>query len=87
MTTQPNTKCDPDLYENGRTVCVLAGTSTVIEALIVRVREELEIELDWYYLGGRANVLTSAPPDRDDKIREHIQSAMPIWFWPRRERS
>ena len=81
-TTQPGTKCDADLYENGRTVCLLHGCSTAIEAVVVRVREQLGVPLDWHFIGGRANVLTAAatPPEMDAKIREHIKSALPVWL-------
>ena len=81
-TTQPGTKCDADLYENGRTVCLLHGCSTAIEAVVVRVRESLGVPLDWHFIGGRANVLTAAatPPEMDAKIREHINAALPVWL-------
>ena len=82
MTTQPTTKCDPIVYERGRTVCILAGTSTAIEAIVVRVREELGVVLDWHYVGGRANILTLATPEKDKEIRNAIQSAIPAWLWP-----
>lgn len=82
MSTQPTTKCDADLYEYGKTVCVLAGTSTAIEAVVVRVREQLGVPLDWHYVGGRANVLTSPSiePEMEHKIREHIKLALPVWI-------
>jgi len=85
VTTQPNNKCDQDTYENGRTVCVLAGASTAIEAVVVRAREELQVSLDWHYSGGRANVLTTAPPELDGRIRERIRCAMPVWLAPNEE--
>lgn len=83
-TTQPNTKCDPNLVAHGRSVCVLSGTSTAIEAVVVRVREQLEIPLDWHYFGGRANVLTAqaTPPEMDEKIRQHVRMALPRWGDP-----
>lgn len=79
MTTQPTTKCDPAIYESGHMVCVLAGASTAIEAIVVRVREELGVPLDWHYAGGRALVLTTAPPERDAEILSAIKMAMPVW--------
>lgn len=79
MTTQPTTVCDPKIYENGRTVCILDGCSTAIEAVVVRVRELLKVSLDWHYVGGRAYVLTLEPPERDDQIRSEIRMAMPTW--------
>lgn len=82
MTTQPKDECDQRIYNEGRTVCVLAGASTAIEALVVRVREEVGVPLDWHYLGGRANVLTLAPPERDADILRFLKMAMPVWLSP-----
>jgi len=78
MARQPTSDCDPGIYENGRTVCVLAGTSTAIEAVVVRVREEMKIALDWHYVGGRACVLTTEPEGLDAGIYEAIKMALPI---------
>lgn len=80
MTAQPTTKCDPDIYENGHSVAVLAGCSTAIEALVVRVREKLNVPLDWHYCGGRADILTTAPREKDEEIRDALKMAMPIWL-------
>ena len=82
MTTQPDSRCDSDISENGHTVAVMAGTSTAIEAIVVRVREELGVPIDWHFLGGRANILTTAPADWDDAIRYALHRSIPSWLGP-----
>lgn len=80
--SQPETECDPKIFEQGREVCMLAGTSTAIEAVVVRVRENLKVSLDWHYVGGRATVLTLEPTERDNEIREAVKQALPVWLAP-----
>lgn len=80
MTAQPNNECDRDLLENGETVAVMAGTSTAIEAIVVRVREQMGVRLDWHYCGGRACILTSEPVEKHREIRENLKMAIPVWL-------
>ena len=87
MTTQPKTECDQDIYQNGQTVCILAGCSTAIEAVVVRVRELLNVKLDWHYCGGRANVLTTEPKKRHQDIVEALRMEMPVWLSPIAEKN
>lgn len=52
------TKCDPEIYEHGVTVCMLAGApAEVIEGMVRRMARDSGQRMDWHYIGGRANVL------------------------------
>jgi hypothetical protein len=79
-TTQPATVCSQDLMTRGRQVCVMTGASTAIEAVVVRVRENMRIEIDWHWCGGRAAVLTLEGPERDEEIRQNLRMASPTFI-------
>jgi hypothetical protein len=65
-------KCRSDIYENGDHVCVLAGVpAAVIEAYVKAAAKETEQDVDWHYVGGRANVLTTGDAE---KVREWVRS-------------
>lgn len=59
MTTQPTSRCNQKVFQEGESVFVLHSLpSTAIEAIVVRLREELNYkDIDWHYCGGRANIL------------------------------
>ena len=45
-------------------------------------RDHLGLSLDWHYCGGRADVLTLEPPERDEQILSELKMAMPVWLSP-----
>ena len=53
---QPNNPCDPDIYLHGTVIAIMTGPSTAIEAIVVRVRQQANVRIDWHYVAGRALV-------------------------------
>lgn len=71
MTTQPRGKIDPKLAKHGVSVLMIAGlASTAIEAQVVRWREELQVPLDWSFVGGRAVV--KCMPGDVERVERHV---------------
>lgn len=73
MTTQPLVNIDAKLLSKGREVLMLAGlASKAIEAQVVRWREELKVQIDWFFQGGRALVVCM--PEDYDRVARHIHT-------------
>ena len=49
--------CDPDVFKNGKVVCVLLGASNAVERWVKSVAEATGERVDWHYSCGRARVL------------------------------
>lgn len=64
--------CNPDIFENGRGVCVVDGSSNAVERWVQAVAKKADAQVDWHYSGGRANVLHLG----DDASRERVLSAI-----------
>ncbi len=59
MTTDGPTPvpCDPEIFKNGRGVCVVDGSSNDVEHWVQSVAKKADAKVDQHYSGGRANVL------------------------------
>lgn len=50
-------KCDREVYENGRAICMLVAPKAKIEKWVQSIATESKQRVDWYYMAGRAVVL------------------------------
>ncbi len=80
-TTQPEGECSPEVYEKGECVWLIAGgfPSTAVEAIVVRVREETGVKVDWHYFAGRAAVRVVGDDDDKEQVRKALRSMRPVW--------
>ena len=73
--------CDPEVFQNGTVLYMIAGRATFIEALVSRCRGELRIEkLDWHYAGGRGLIKHIGPAEEAARIQTWIDATRPEWF-------
>lgn len=68
--TPPN--CNEEIFKNGTGVCVLDGSSNVVERWVQAVAKKANAQVDWHYSGGRANVLHLG----DDESRQRVLDAI-----------
>lgn len=64
--------CNPDIFKNGKGVCVLDGSSNAVERWVQAVAKKADAQVDWHYSGGRANVLHLG----DDESRQRVLNAI-----------
>ncbi len=64
--------CNPDIFKNGKGVCVVDGSSNAVENWVQLVAKTANAEVDWHYSGGRANVLHLG----DDASRQRVLDAI-----------
>ncbi len=64
--------CDSKIFEKGRGVCILEGSSNAVETWVKAVAQRANAQVDWHYSGGRANVLHLG----DDESRERVLNAI-----------
>jgi len=56
--------CNAKIYENGKHVCWLAGANAdVIESIVQYAAKRSGFPVDWHYVAGRGNVLTTGDPE------------------------
>ena len=68
------TECDAELYRDGVTACMVETKGAcAFEALIVKIRQETGLPVDWHYAAGRAIVLTT--PENLARIGELVRAA------------
>lgn len=60
--------CKRDIFEKGRGVCVIDGSSNAVERWVQSVAKKANAQVDWHYSGGRANVLHLG----DDASRQRV---------------
>jgi uncharacterized membrane protein YczE len=83
-TKQPKTTCNKQVARNGKAVYMIAGLpSTAVEAIVVRIREETNIKVDWHYTGGRAVVLVLGTQEERNLVRESFDSIREGLTWQR----
>ena len=51
------TPCNPNIFKNGKGVCIIDGSSNAVERWVQMVAKKANAQVDWHYSGGRANVL------------------------------
>lgn len=64
--------CNPDIFKNGKGICVLTGRSNAVERWVQAVAKKAEAQVDWHYSGGRGNVLHLG----DDESRQRVLNAI-----------
>ncbi len=64
--------CDPEIFKNGKGVCVIDGSSNAVERWVQLVAKKANAKVDWHYSGGRANVLHLG----DEKSRYRVLIAI-----------
>src|SRR3990167_7598907 len=64
--------CNPDIFKNGKGVCVVDGSSNAVERWVQSVAKKANAQVDWHYSGGRANVLHLG----DDESRQRVLNAI-----------
>lgn len=64
--------CNPEIFKNGKGVCVLDGSSNAVERWVRAVAKKANAQVDWHYSGGRANVLHLG----DDESRQCVLNAI-----------
>lgn len=65
--------CNPDIYKNGKTVCILSGSSNAIERWVQSVAQKAGAQVDWHYIGGRANVLHLGDEESHQRVLDAIE--------------
>lgn len=70
-------KCDPEIYEHGRSIVVIHSLDSEIIELIVRLAaRNSEQKIDWFYMGGRAVVKVLGDPF---KALDHLQEFLHLF--------
>jgi len=64
--------CNPDIFKNGKGVCVVDGSPNAVENWVQSVAKEADAQVDWHYSGGRANILHLG----DDESRQRVLSVI-----------
>ncbi|PMV85512.1 MULTISPECIES: hypothetical protein [unclassified Pseudomonas] len=54
--------CDPDVYANGKSVCLVDIPKDTAEVICRNVSAVTGNRLDWHYIGGRVHIKALAPP-------------------------
>jgi len=84
-------RCDPEIYEYGAVVAVIADrTAAAIERLVQQTARETGQRIDWHYVGGRGVVRVLGDAER---VRQALRPHVGGWFviaeadesWTRRE--
>lgn len=71
-------KCNQAVFDKGTEVLRLAGPrSWLIERYVVAARKQAGVDLDWFFAGGRAIVLTM--PGDEDKAVAALNDWMPAF--------
>ncbi len=65
-------QCDPEIFENGKGVCVVSGEPDDVERWVRLVAKKANAKVDWHYSGGRASVLHLG----DEASRQRVLSAI-----------
>lgn len=66
------TPCNPDIFKNGKGLCIVEGGSNAVERWVQTIAKKAEAQVDWHYSGGRANVLHLG----DDASRQRALNAV-----------
>ncbi|MCR4322642.1 MAG: hypothetical protein NUV61_00965 [Candidatus Azambacteria bacterium] len=64
--------CNRDIFEKGRGVCVVDGSSNAVERWVQSIAKKANTRVDWHYSGGRANVLHLG----DDASHQRVLNAI-----------
>lgn len=75
-----NEVCDPEIYENGQAVAVIADrNSNGIETLVQEIATQTGIAMDWHYVAGRGIVRAMGDLERArDAFRPYTNSYLMV---------
>lgn len=59
-------KCDEEIWKNGKTVLMIAGSSKLIQKAVEELSNKSGCKCDWNYMGGRAIIQTM--PENYEKV-------------------
>ncbi len=65
--------CNTKIYTKGQTVCVLGGSSNMIEDWVQLLAKKSKAKVDWHYAGGRANVLHLGSDESRQRVLREIE--------------
>jgi len=76
------TRCNSDVYNNGRTIAVINSIGNERTELIVRLAaRESNQKIDWFYMAGRAIVRVIGDPYKAlDALQKHLHSLKPSYY-------
>ncbi len=69
--------CNREIYKDGKLITVLTGPSNAIEMWVKRVAEASGVPTDWYYAGGRAQVLFLGGDAEGIRLRNTMEQLLP----------
>ncbi|CAI1817293.1 Uncharacterised protein [Serratia quinivorans] len=55
-------ECDPDVYRNGKSACLVAIPKETAEVICRGISEATGCKVDWHYIGGRVHIKALTPP-------------------------
>ncbi|WP_419792597.1 hypothetical protein ACN09C_14845 [Serratia fonticola] len=58
----PTGKCDPDVFENGKSACLVVISKETAEEICRGITAATGCKVDWHYFGGRVHIKALAPP-------------------------
>lgn len=58
----PTGKCDPDVFENGKSACIVVISKETAEEICRGITAATGCKVDWHYFGGRVHIKALAPP-------------------------
>jgi hypothetical protein len=64
--------CNPEIFKSGQGVCVVDGSSNVVERWVQAVAKKADAQVDWHYSGGRANVLHLGDAESRERVLKAI---------------
>lgn len=64
--------CDPKIFQNGKSICVVHGSSNAVERWVQSIAKKANAKVDWHYACGQANVLHLG----DENSRQRVIDAI-----------
>jgi hypothetical protein len=72
-------QCDPQIYEKGTPICIIAGPKAAdIESWVQQIAQTTEQKVDWHFVGGRAVVKYLGDSKGAFKVVDAIKSTLPL---------
>lgn len=69
--------CDPEIFENGKTVCIAHASSNVMERWVLAIAAKANARVDWHFYGGRANILHLGDAESRRRVLDAINELIP----------
>lgn len=80
LKTQPvSSECDRDVYENGKSACLVAIPKETAEVICRGISDVTGCKVDWHYIGGRVHIKAlAAPPAVTGELLEAMDEVIRI---------